>query len=221
MANQEAMMSRNRIIGIALRDARNRASKSKKECAEALGVSTATITSYEEGRKQISLPELEVLAYLFDVPANVFWDEEAQLAAEERVIPLDQVMQLRQRIVGALLRQARIREGKTQQDLAELLGCSSRKVSSYEYGEKGIPLVELEVLASALDQPLSYFVGDWADSGEQKLESYQVFQQLPKDIREFVSLPINRSYLELAMRLATMPAGALRQIAEGLLEITY
>jgi len=40
-------------------------------------------------------------------------------------------------------------------------------------------------------------------------------------VREFVSRPINLSYLELAMKLAQMPAGSLRQIAEALLEITF
>ena len=44
---------------------------------------------------------------------------------------------------------------------------------------------------------------------------------MPAEIRDFALKPINQSYLELAMKLSKMPAGQLRVIAEGLLEITY
>lgn len=216
----EAMMLRNRIIGVLVREAREQAKKNKKECAQALGISTAALNAYEEGRRALSLPELEVLAYLLDVPVRMFWDNEVRLA-EEKAPPLEEVLELRQRVVGGLLRQARVKKGLTQKDLAKLLHCSPRRIASYEFGEKPIPLVELEAMAAELEMPLEHFMGDWIGSTEKKLEDYQVFQELPKELREFVGAPINRSYLELAMRLAEMPAGALRGIAEGLLEITY
>ena len=115
-----------------LQDIRTRTNVSKKACAEALGVSTATINAYEEGRKPISLPELEVLAYLMDVPVSIFWDEDVHLAKEEEPPPLGEILQLRQRITGALLRKARLEEAQTQQDLAEVLGCTTNRISSYE-----------------------------------------------------------------------------------------
>ncbi len=224
MADQEALALRNRIIGVLLRDARIRADKTKRECASVLGVPTSTITAYEEGRKPISLPELEVLAYFLEVPVSHFWDEEAQLLAEERLPPLEEILKIRHRIVGALLRQARLEAGKSQKDLARLLGCSPSRISDYEYGERPIPLAELEALARAVGRPLEYFldersgpVGEW----EKEQEAYRAFQKLPEEVREFIAKPINWSYLEVAMRLAEMPAGALRTIAEGLLEITY
>jgi transcriptional regulator with XRE-family HTH domain len=224
MADQEALALRNRIIGLLLRDARLRAGRTKRECAAVLGVSTSTVTAYEEGRKPISLPELEVLAFFLDVPVAHFWDEEARLLAEEPPPPMEEVLRLRHRIVGALLRQARLEAGKSQKELAQLLGCSSSRISSYEYGQRPVPLMELEVLADALDRPLEYFldqrsgpVGEW----EKEQEAFQAFRELPGEIRQFITKPINWSYLELAMRLAEMPAGALRDIAAGLLEITY
>lgn len=224
MAEQEALALRNRIIGVLLRDARVNADKTKRECAAVLEVSTGTITAYEEGRKPISLPELEVLAFFLDTPLPHFWDKEAQLLAEERLPPLAHVLRLRHRIVGALLRQARLEADKTQKELAELLDCSSSRVSSYEYGQRPIPLAELEILAGALDRTLEYFlderggpVGEW----EKEKEAYQAFRQLPEELRAFIAKPVNSSYLEVAVKLAEMPAGALRAIAEGLLEITY
>ncbi|MGD1996076.1 MAG: helix-turn-helix domain-containing protein [Anaerolineae bacterium] len=224
MVDQEALALRNRIIGVLLRDARMQADKSKRECAAAVGVSPSTITSYEEGRKPLSLPELEVLAYFLDLPVTHFWNEEAQLLVEERLPPLERVLELRHRIIGVLLRQARLEADMSQKDLAQVLDCSSSRISAYEYGKRPIPLSELEALADALDLSMEHFldersgpVGEW----QRQQEALGAFWELPEEIREFVTKPINRSYLELAMKLSKMPAGELRDVAEGLLEITY
>jgi transcriptional regulator with XRE-family HTH domain len=221
---EEKLVLRNRIIGLLLRDARERAEATKRECASALGVSSSTITAFEEGRKPISLPELEVLAYVLDAPADHFWERRPELVPEERSMPLEDVLALRHRIVGALLRQARLDANLSGSELAETLGCSPRRISSYEYGERPIPLAELELLAQRLGLPLDYFldnregpVGQW----HRQQEAWERFQKLPEDVQEFVLQPINIRYLEVAMRLAQMPAGSLRGIAEGLLDITY
>jgi transcriptional regulator with XRE-family HTH domain len=221
---EEQLVLRNRIIGLLIRDARERAEKTKRECAAALGVSTGSITAYEDGRKSISLPELEVLAYVLDTQMDHFWERDAQLMPDETPLPLEQVLTLRHRIVGALLRQARLEADMSQKELAEVVGCSGRRLSSYEYGERPVPLAELELFAQHLHVSLEYFldsqdgpVGEW----HRQQEAWDLFQDLPEEIREFVTQPINIRYLELAMRLAQMPAGGLRAIAEGLLDITY
>ena len=213
---QEELALRNRIVGLLLRDARERAEKTKRECATALRVSTGTITAYEEGRKSISLPELEILAYVTDTPTSSFWEYDPELMPEEEPVQLDEIMALRHRIVGALLRQARLEADQTQKELAELLGCSSSRISSYEYGERPIPLAELELLARHLNLALEYFldnqdgsVGEW----HRQREMWQHFCELAQEIQEFVVQPINIKYLEIAMKLSQMPVGGLRGIA--------
>jgi hypothetical protein len=44
---------------------------------------------------------------------------------------------------------------------------------------------------------------------------------MPMELREFVSLPVNRPYLELAMKLSGMSRDKLRSVAENLLDITF
>jgi transcriptional regulator with XRE-family HTH domain len=221
---EDKLALRNRIIGLLLRDAREQADKTKRECAAALGVSTGTITAYEEGRKPISLPELEVLAYVLDTTASHFWEHEPELATEEEPLPLQEVLALRHRIVGALLRKARLEADISQKELAEVLGCSTGRISAYEYGRRPIPLAELELLAQHLRLPLEYFldtqegpVGEW----HRQEEACRRFRELPRETQEFIARPVNIKYLEVAMKLAQMPAGGLRAIAEGLLDITY
>ena len=221
---EEKLALRNRIIGLLLRDAREQVRRTKQECATALGVSPRTITAYEDGRKSISLPELEVLAYVLDTPITHFWELNPALAMEEKPLPLREVLALRHRIVGALLRQARLEAGISQKELAEMVGCSASRLSAYEHGERPIPLAELELLAQYLRLPLEHFldnqegpVGEW----HRQRRAQRRFCNLPVEVQEFVIHPVNIKYLEVAMKLAQMPAGGLRAIAEGLLDITY
>ncbi len=224
MPNEQVLELRNRILGVLIRNARERARATRKVCADVLGVTVYTFSSYEDGTKQISLPELELLARYLDLPLEALREDHISDDGQEGPLPSpDFYLPLRNRIIGARLRQVRLEAGRTQQDLAELLGHSTGLVSAYEYGDKPVPLAELELASRALGVPLDSFldteseVGDWL----QLKADFERFKELPDALREFVLRPINRSYLELAVKLAAMPAGALRQIAEGILEITY
>jgi hypothetical protein len=59
-------------------------------------------------------------------------------------------------------------------------------------------------------------VGQWLNNQR----ALQKFNELPEDIQSFVCQPVNRPYLELAMKLSSMSREKLRSVAEGLLDIT-
>lgn len=215
---------RDRIIGVLLRDARRQDGRTRGECADALGVPVSTIDAYEEGRKSISLPELEVLGYVLDTPIAHFLAREPELKPEGDGPDFQAILSLRQRMIGALLRQARLEADLEQEDVARMLDCSPHYVADYEQGEQPVSVAELELLAEHLDLSLEHFlngnqgtVGSW----HRQEEVDRRFHELPTDVQEFVIKPINIKYLEVAMKLSRMPASKLRSIAEGLLEITY
>ncbi|NLE46239.1 MAG: helix-turn-helix transcriptional regulator [Chloroflexi bacterium] len=221
---EERLSLRNRIIGVILRDARERANLTKRECADALGVSASTITAFEDGRKPISLPEAEVLAYVLNLPLKDLWDPSPGMEGDTREAPLQDVLMLRHRIVGALLREARLDRDMSQGELADVLKCSTSRIAAFEYGERPIPIAELELMAQHLQVPIEHFldgpdgpVGEW----HRQQEAQRRFSELPVDVQEFVVRPANIKYLEVAMRLSRMEARELRAIAEGLLDITY
>jgi len=223
MPTTDTSAIRRKIIGVLLQGARLKAGRAKKECADVIGVTPGILSAYEEGRRGISLPELELLAYFLHVPIGSFLEGDESLVRPETP-PGMQVMALRNRIVGALLREAREQKSKSQKELAQVVGCSPRLVSQYESGQHPIPLTELEAFADELGLPLSHFVDEGVGSiGERELQDreYDEFRSLPEDVRAFVVEPVNIAYLRVAMHLAQMPAGTIRRIAEGLLEITY
>ncbi|MGC9521700.1 MAG: helix-turn-helix domain-containing protein [Anaerolineae bacterium] len=225
MADQEVSELRNRILGIMIRSARDQARASRRECAAVIGVSVSRFASYEDGTRAISLPELELLARYLEVPLSAFraTDSLNEDTKEAKLPNPDLFLPLRHRIVGARLRQLRHEKEYTQADVAEILGCSASTISDYEYGRRGIAVADLELISRGMGVPLEYFMDRDSEVGLwHRLHSeFDQFQQLPDEIRSFVLRPINESYLELAMKLSTMPAGQLRSIAEGILEITY
>ncbi len=60
-------------------------------------------------------------------------------------------------------------------------------------------------------------VGVW--NAQQR--AMQNFLALPLELQLFIAKPVNRPYLDLAVRLNDMSVEKLRAVAEGLLEITY
>jgi transcriptional regulator with XRE-family HTH domain len=211
-------------IGVLLKDARLKAGKSIKECAEVLGITPSGYRSFERGVKSPSLPELEMLAYTLNVlPAQFFGREMVTVSIEpKRSTPDTRYLTLRHRVIGALIRQARINAERSRASIAREVGISPRILKAYETGERPIPVPHLEALAEVLNLEMASFqdqegpVGRWV--AEQRLVGE--FLKLPRELQEFVTKPINRPYLELANTLSELPAEKLRTVAEGLLDIT-
>lgn len=216
---------REKIIGALIRESRLAAQKSIQDCAGFLGVSESDFESYELGLKSISLPELEAISLYLKVPLERFWERETSPSNTEQAPKPDMrvLIPLRQRIIGAMLRQARIENGLSLSELADRIGIGVDVLESYELGTQPIPLPWLEVLSGVLNRSIREFqdqkgpVGNW--NAQQR--SLHEFLALPPELQYFVTRPVNRPYLELAVRLSEMSVEKLRAVAEGLLEITY
>jgi transcriptional regulator with XRE-family HTH domain len=221
-ASQEIAI-RNKIIGLLVKRARLEARKSQRECAEFLDCSTFM---YEQGRRGLSLPQLEALAYLFDVPPPSLWDEEYESPYEqvEEPLPVTQLLLLRRKMLAVKIRQCRQEAGLPQREIGEMLGCSAHIVSQYEWGKRDIPLAELEIVADQCGQILAEFLDEQTiplGQAEQNRQALARLNELPPDVREFMLKPTNALYLRIALLLSSMKADSLRQIAEILLDITY
>jgi transcriptional regulator with XRE-family HTH domain len=224
MSIQVQVALRTKKIGVLIRDARLAARKTLPECAQLVGVTSGILRSWEEGRRAPSLPELEMLAYSLHLPLDHFWSREAisDDAPLTEGMNLPALIGVRQRQVGALLRQQRENASLSLRTLSEKSGISTARLKAYEIGERPIPLSELESLVALLGGQIeSVFdqtgpIGQWMT--QQK--AAQAFLQLPAELQDFVSKPVNRPYMELAMKLSGMSTDKLRSVAENLLEIT-
>jgi transcriptional regulator with XRE-family HTH domain len=225
MSIQAQVALRSRKLGVLIRDARLGARKTLPECAGVIGTTPGILRAWEEGRRAPSLPELEVLAYYLHLPLQYFWSREARSddASPVEALNLTSLVSIRQRLIGALLRRQRESASLALAELSEQSGISTARLRAYELGERPVPLPELEGLISLLNGQVEALfdqtgpIGQWMT--QQK--AVQDFLLLPSELQDFVSKPVNRPYLELALKLSGMSTDKLRSVAENLLDITF
>jgi transcriptional regulator with XRE-family HTH domain len=225
MSIQVQVALRTKKLGVLIRDARLAARKTLSECAKLVGVTSGILRAWEEGRKAPSLPELEVLAYSLHLPLHHFWSKDA-MSDDESVTDsfnLPALIAIRQRLVGALLRQQRENASLSLQTLSEQSGLSTARLKSYELGERPIPLPELEGLVALLGGQIETIFDQTGRIGQWMIQqkAIQDFLLLTPELQNFVCKPVNRPYLELAMKLSGMSTQKLRSVAEDLLDITF
>ena len=123
MDTKSQITIRTKKLGVLIRDARLAARRSVQECAEAIGIRKSIFRAYEEGSRSPSLPELEVLVYYLDLPIDHFWNKEARSETVSRSENLDlsKLLAVRQRKIGALLRQARMKSSISIRSLAKFM----------------------------------------------------------------------------------------------------
>jgi transcriptional regulator with XRE-family HTH domain len=221
--NNAQITIREKKLGLLIRDARMAERRSIKECADAIGVKPGLFRAYEEGRRAPSLPELETLVYYLKLPISQFWGKETRSdSSSVELLDTARLIALRQRMIGALLRQERNNVNMSIRHLATETGIAQARLNSYELGERAISLPELESILSVLGSRIETFfdqngpIGQWMTSQR----ALQKFLDLPEEMQNFVCQPVNRPYLELAMKLSDMSREKLRSVAEGLLDIT-
>jgi transcriptional regulator with XRE-family HTH domain len=164
-----------------------------------------------------------MLAFYLDVPLEHFWENEVLKQSDNELgFNPDEIGASRQKEIGELISQGRTQASLSIEELAQQSGISPASLQLYEQGEAPIPLPELEVLAKNLNNPITYFEDQQGPIGSKFTEKRNIneFLELPVDLQEFIGKPINRPYLELAVRLSELKVERLRALAEGLLEIT-
>lgn len=223
--NQRLITLRTRKLGVLILDARLVTRRSVNECAEALGISPDAFTAFENGETAPSLPQLEALAYFFDLPLEHFWGNESlsENIEDDSLHNAGRLADLRKRIIGTRLKMLREERGLTLEQLSSLSSIPVEQLNQHESGLTDVALPELETLAAALETRIESFFDDHGTIGAWRSRQTAVrkFLDLPEQQQQFILQPVNRPYLDLAIRLSELSVDKLRGIAEGLLEITY
>ncbi len=219
----ESYRLRARMIGVLIRDARVSSNRSAEECAHLLRVTPQQMEAWEFGDSVPSLPQLELLANFLGVPVSHFWGMETISDSKtHRPDAQQEYLALRDRMIGALLRQAREQLGLTLDALSEVSSIPVGQLQAYELGETPLPMHELTVLANAVNRNVSYFLESSSYIGQllASRESWKHFADLPEDVRQFAANPLNIGFIEIAIMLSKMPTDKLRRVGESMLEIT-
>lgn len=222
MAEKQSIQLRTKMLGALLRQARLSSGKSLRDAGALIGVSGAVLSSYERGRRGISLPELEILAYQLNVSlGRLLMPSKAEAGKKADFNPTVMVS-LRQHFIGATIRAHREAAGLSQRELGKAAGIPPSRISRYEQGERPIPLAELEAMGAVLGDDLADFqdsrgpIGEWV----AVQEAFEAFLRLPADLRGFVGSEGSEPYLRMALRMSDLPVEKVRTMGEGFLEIS-
>lgn len=223
---QELFQIKNRILGVLIKEAREASGQSQSDCADLLGVPLDTYVSYEAGQLAPSLPQLELLSFVFNLPIKHFWGADTLASTrrhdeiKERV---PELLMLRHKMIGIKVFELREKAGLSRAQVAEKTAMTPERIEQIEQGNIDLPVSELEFLVRAVQGVLDDLVEDHGPVGNflQAQKDFEAFVKLPAEMRSFVLKPINRSYIDLAIKLSQMQVDQLRSIAEGILEITF
>jgi len=212
------------VIGRLIRNAREAAGRTQQDCARFVGISVKRLAAYEEGEREPDFVELEALAHLLNVPVQaLIYEEEARRLPQVRLDNLPALMQLRARVVGARLKQARMEKGESLKEAARAIGLTGGQLNSYELGRRPMPITLLEKAIAhfglRLEQLLDLGIGPVGEA-QLRLERHARFDRLPEEVRAFVTDPAALPYLQMAMHLSKLPVGDLRGMARVLRQIT-
>ncbi len=220
----ESYRLRAKMLGVLIQDARLNADRQIEDCARLLRIPASEVEAWEYGERTPSLPQLELLANYLGIPVAHFWGTET-FSGEDETHAVDaqfQYLALRDRMIGALLRQAREEQALTLDALSEISNIPVEQLAQYELGELSLPMHELTVLANGVHKNISYFLESSSYIGQilAALQEWKHFTNLPEDVRQFAANPLNIGFIEIAIMLSKMPTDKLRQMGESMLDIT-
>ena len=213
----EARRIRGKLLGVLIRKCRLIAERTVADCAYFLGADPGLIESWEYGESIPSLPQLELLANYLNGHGPLVGDG----ALAEDQAAQDEYMLLRQRIIGALLRAARVARGLSLTALSESAGLEADQLAKFEFGEETIPISDLTALAQALGMELSYFSALPRKAPEQsRLNNVpEAPLETSTEWRAFTTDSENLPFIRLAMAFQHIARDDLHRIADALLAI--
>ena len=94
--------------------------------------------------------------------------------ASSQPVDFQESYRIRGKMIGVLLRDARLKAGRSFDDCAQMLRVTPQQIEAWEIGDDVPALPQLELLASYLDVPVSHFWGvDTLQAARDELHSAQ------------------------------------------------
>lgn len=194
-----------------------------KDCSKLLGIPNNKLQNYEKGKYLPSLAELEALSYVYSVPLAALFNpgEYPEIFKIPDANQLQQLLQIRKRIISTTLQIAFERKGKSLQEISKIAGLSVAKLKRFLDGEIEIPINDLQRITSGLDLDLNTLmdsesqIGKWQDFQKKKI----AFAKLPETTRSFLTEKANWPFVDVVEKMKKLDPNKLESLAESFREL--
>jgi len=224
--NTQLISIKAKKFGVRLAAFRQKKGLTTEILSQWTGISNETLKRIEQGDSTITLPEIEMIALKlgFSTETLISGEIQDQPVSTQNEVMVLQYAGLRNRMIAIVLRKTRMEQNQPLEMIAAHCGLEPDELDQYESGSQPVPLPILECLCSEYQIPVLSLIAQKPSpepSSNVEVSSNEPNENLPEEVSQFVNNPANLPYLELARKLSELDAAKLRNIAEGLLEITY
>lgn len=206
----------NDLLITKLKMARLDAKLTQDDVSKKLGIKPNTLSNWETGRTQPDIDTFVELCRIYNIDCG-------SLLAD--VYAFDKVKYMTKKEIGSRLKTARIKAGKTQMEVAQILGKTQQNIGHWETGYSQPDADTLFTLCDIYGQTADEVFGFKSNAGKyispDELEHIQRWRMLDDESRDFVS-----SILEREIKTAETIEGMqdeilnMRQSPQNIIEIS-
>ena len=142
-------------IGLRIAIARQKAGLSLEDLSNRSGIDIAALTEIEKGISCPSLPQLQYIASLVQLPlddlVNVYALAPIPAGIEASALP--KYFEIRNRMLGIQIKKNRIEQEISEEQLAKYCELQPDEVQAFESGQKAIPFLKLMRISELLHLP--------------------------------------------------------------------
>ena len=204
--------------------AREACGKTIKECSLLLNIPTSRIKNFETGKYIPSLPEIEVLSYLFKVPIISFFQKDGvnHQVHKPNSARIKRLIRIRQQIIATRIHLAREKSELSMKKLSRITSIPTSRLKRYEEADTPITLDDLQKIVNGLNLNLDDFfdhdspLGKWQTTQSKNY----AFEHLPEEIKEFITDSNNLRYLQVAYNLSKIGIDTFSNLSNSLTKLT-
>jgi transcriptional regulator with XRE-family HTH domain len=217
------MSIKSSVIVKRIKSSRKFQDRSKKDCADILGLSVDTYHSIETGETPLTLPQLELLSIFLDVKLSDFLQTEPPqpiyvTVFNEEIRP--QYLTLRDKMIRAMLSLELKNHSLIMEEVSQTIHIPLDDLQVYFSGEESIPVDDLFKISEYLSLPI--------DKLYEPIGLFEA-QQVPPSVKaswqpEFTNeeiqepLPEEDPYMDLIKAFRKLPFVDQAHIAKTILE---
>ena len=191
-----------------------------KDVCQLLDIPTSKLTNYEKGKYAPTLPEIESLAYIYDIPINALFSPEEleELIREPDKQKLGELRNIRRQIISTQINIAFDNSGQSIKELAANTGLPLSRLNKYLSNSLEIPFDDLLVLTKALRIDIQQLFDSQSSLGQWQMERSRqlLFSKLPEEIKAYVVTSANSSMIAVTEKIRALDKPALRALIDAL-----